>query len=126
MDKTCYIPFLKLTFAPELKRTTNMIDLTEDNLQEIVENNDKVMVQYGATWCGNCRITKPKFKRIAAENEDIQFVYVDAEKLPNSRGMAEVKNLPFFAGFKGGKLVSQSAGNKEEVIKRVLDEVTSN
>lgn len=103
-----------------------MIDLTEDNLKEIVENNDKVMVQYGATWCGNCRIVKPKFKRIAAENEDIQFVYVDAEKLPDSRGLAEVKNLPFFAGFKGGKLVAQSAGNKEEVIKRVLDEVTSN
>ncbi|MDX1629547.1 MAG: thioredoxin family protein [Fulvivirga sp.] len=103
-----------------------MIDLTEDNLQEIVENNDKVMVQYGATWCGNCRITKPKFKRMAMENEDVKFVYVDAEKLPGSRSLADVENLPTFAGFKNGKLVSQSAGNKVEVIKNILDEVTAN
>jgi len=103
-----------------------MIDLTEDNLQEIVNGNEKVMVQYGATWCGNCRITKPKFKRLASENEDIQFVYVDAEKLPNSRGLAEVKNLPTFAGFKNGKLVSQAAGNKIDTITNVLHEVTNN
>ena len=103
-----------------------MIELTEDNLQEIVDGNEKVMVQYGATWCGNCRLIKPKFKRLAGENEDITFVYVDAEKLPNSRSLAEVKNLPTFAGFKNGKLVSQSAGNKIEVINTVLDEVANN
>ncbi|MFY0599545.1 MAG: thioredoxin family protein [Cyclobacteriaceae bacterium] len=103
-----------------------MIELTEDNLQEIVNSNEKVMVQYGATWCGNCRLTKPKFKRMSGENEDIKFIYVDAEKLPESRALAEVKNLPTFAGFKDGKLVSQLAGNKVEVITKVLNEVTNN
>lgn len=103
-----------------------MIELQEDNLQEIVATNEAVMVQYGATWCGNCRLTKPKFKRIAGENESIKFVYVDAEKLPQSRAMADIKNLPTFAGFKNGKLVFQSEGNKEEIITKVLNEVTSN
>ena len=41
-----------------------MIELAEDTLEEIINSNDQVMVQYGATWCGNCRVTKPKFKRI--------------------------------------------------------------
>jgi thiol-disulfide isomerase/thioredoxin len=103
-----------------------MIELTEDKLQEIVNENKKVMVQYGATWCGNCRLTKPKFKRLSGENPDIEFVYVDAEKLPNSRQMAEVTTLPTFAGFSNGKLVSQAQGNKEDVIKQVLNEVTNN
>lgn len=103
-----------------------MIELTDDNLSEIVAQNKKVMVQYGATWCGNCRVTKPKFKRLATENEEVMFVYVDAEKLPNSRTLAEVKNLPTFAGFKNGTLISQAAGNKEEIIKTILNEVTSN
>lgn len=48
-------------------------ELTEDTLQEIVKNNKKVVVQYGATWCGNCRIMKPKFKKLASENEEIPF-----------------------------------------------------
>ena len=42
-----------------------MIDLIEDNLGEVLSSNKKVMVQYGATWCGNCRLTKPKFKRLS-------------------------------------------------------------
>jgi thiol-disulfide isomerase/thioredoxin len=103
-----------------------MIELTEDTLKEVVDNNDKVIVQYGATWCGNCRIVKPKFKRLSNSHEDVTFVYVDAEKLPESRKMAEVKNLPTFAGFKSGKLISQQAGNKEEVITRVLNEIANN
>ncbi len=102
-----------------------MIDLIEDNLGEVLSSNKKVMVQYGATWCGNCRLTKPKFKRLSTENEDITFLYVDAEKLPGTRQFADVSNLPTFAGFVDGKLVKQSQGNKIEVIQDVLHEVTN-
>ena len=102
-----------------------MIELTQDNLGEILSSNNKVMVQYGAGWCGNCRLTKPKFKRMSSENQDITFVYVDAEKLPGSRQFADVSNLPTFAGFVDGKLVKQSQGNKIEVIQDVLHEVTN-
>ena len=102
-----------------------MIDLIEDNLGEVLSSNKKVMVQYGATWCGNCRLTKPKFKRLSTENEDITFLYVDAEKLHGTRQFADVSNLPTFAGFVDGKLVKQSQGNKIEVIQDVLHEVTN-
>ena len=102
-----------------------MIDLIEDNLGEVLSSNKKVMVQYGATWCGNCRLTKPKFKRLSTENEDITFLYVDAEKLPGTRQFADISNLPTFAGFVDGKLVKQSQGNKIEVIQDVLHEVTN-
>lgn len=102
------------------------VELTEDTLQEELAKSQKVMVQYGATWCGNCKITKPKFKRMAEENSDISFFYVDAEKLPNSRQFADVSNLPTFAGFVDGKLVKQNQGNKVEIIQEVLDAVTSN
>lgn len=103
-----------------------MIELSEDNLKQILSENEKVMVQYGATWCGNCRLTKPKFKRLSGENEGITFVYVDAEKYPESRSLATVENLPTFAGFVNGEVVSQKAGNKGTIINEVLDEVTNN
>ena len=89
-------------------------ELTEDQLQEVVAQNEKVVVQYGATWCGNCRIMKPKFKKLAAENEEIPFYYVDAEKLPESRKLAKVDNLPTFAIFKNGELVNQVQSNQAE------------
>lgn len=103
-----------------------MIELTTDTLETIINENEKVMVQYGASWCGACRLTKPKFKKLSSENEGITFLYVDAEKLPNSRSLAEVTNLPTFAGFVNGKLVKQNQGNKIEAIEVVLNEVTNN
>ena len=101
-------------------------EITEDNLEQLLASNKKVMVQYGAGWCGNCKITKPKFKRMAEENEGIEFYYVDAEKFPNSRKFANVSNLPTFAGFVNGALVKEAQGNKIETIQEVLHEVTAN
>ncbi len=95
-------------------------ELTEDNLKEIVADNKKVAVQFSASWCGNCRIMKPKFKKLATENEDIPFVMVDAEKLPESRKMAKVDNLPTFAIYKDGNLVAQEQTNKFDVLKDLI------
>ncbi|MHB0754150.1 thioredoxin family protein [Polaribacter sp. M15] len=98
-------------------------ELTTDSLQEIVKENEKVVVQYSATWCGNCRIMKPKFKKLASENESTAFVIVDAEKFPESRKLADVSNLPTFATFVGGEKKNQVQTNKFDVLKELVSEV---
>jgi thiol-disulfide isomerase/thioredoxin len=98
-------------------------ELQEDNLDEIIASNPKVIVQYMATWCGNCRIMKPKFKKLASENEDIPFVLVDAEKFPESRRLAVVDNLPTFATFTNGNKLNQIQTNKFDVLKELVSEV---
>ena len=102
------------------------VEATVDDLKIQVDQHQKVMVQYGATWCGNCKITKPKFNRFARVHEDILFGYVDAEKFPDSRKMANVSNLPTFASFKDGLLVEEAQGNKIETIEQVLHALTGN
>ena len=98
-------------------------ELSEDNLAQIISDNKKVVVQYSATWCGNCRIMKPKFKKLALENENIAFVIVDAEKFPESRKLADVSNLPTFASFVGGKKINQTQTNKFDVLKELVSEI---
>lgn len=100
-------------------------ELKEDNLQEIINANDKVIVQYSAGWCGNCRIMKPKFKKLASLNESVAFVLVDAEKFPNSRQLAQVDNLPTFATFKDGAFLNQVQTNKLDSLNTLVDEITS-
>lgn len=103
------------------------LELTDDTLQEVVSNHETVLVQFSAGWCGNCRLMKPKFKRLSGEQaENVAFVIVDAEKFPESRKLANVTNLPTFASFKNGVLVNQVQTNKEEQLKTLIDEVTSN
>ena len=99
------------------------IELKEDNLAQVVAENDTVLVQYSAGWCGNCRIMKPKFKKLAAENEDIPFYYVDAEKFPESRKLATVDNLPPFAAFEGGTLKNQVQTNQAESLNNLFSEL---
>lgn len=101
-------------------------ELENDSLQDFVNSNETVLVQYAASWCGNCRIMKPKFKKMATENENVSFVIVDAEKFPESRKLANVDNLPTFAAFKNGKLVNQVQTNKIDGLTNLLNEVTSN
>ena len=103
-----------------------LIELQEDNLAAVIAKNETVLVQFSAGWCGNCRLMKPKFKRLALENEAAAFVLVDAEKFPNSRKLANVNNLPTFAAFKNGILVNQLQTNKEDLLKNLINEVTSN
>lgn len=103
-----------------------MKELQEDHLQEIVSANDVVFVQYGATWCGNCKIMKPKFKRAAEQHTNAVFYYVDAEKFPKSRTLATVNNLPTFAVFKHGELLNQVQTNKADVLNQFIDEATTN
>jgi thioredoxin 1 len=98
-------------------------ELNQDNLAEIVADNEKVVVQYMASWCGNCRLMKPKFKKLASENEQVQFVLVDAEQFPESRKLASVNNLPTFATFVNGKLVNQTQTNKQEVLNDLVGEI---
>jgi len=98
-------------------------ELEKDNLDEIIANNPKVIVQYMATWCGNCRIMKPKFKKLASENENIPFLLVDAEKFPESRRLAVVDNLPTFATFANGNKLNQIQTNKFDVLKDLVSEV---
>ena len=100
-----------------------LIDLTEDTLQDLVSNNEKVVVQYSASWCGNCRIMKPKFKKLASENENLTFVLVDAEISPESRKLANVNNLPTFATFVNGALVNETQTNKAEVLTDLVNEI---
>ena len=103
-----------------------ILELENDNLKEIVDQNKKVVVQYSATWCGNCRIMKPKFKKEATENDDITFVLADAEKFPESRKLANVDNLPTFAIFNNGELKNQVQTNKHDILKELISEITSN
>ena len=98
-------------------------ELEQDNLPQLVSDNDTVIVQYSASWCGNCRIMKPKFKKLSTENENITFVMVDAEKFPESRKLAKVDNLPTFATFKDGAFMNQVQTNKFDVLKDLVEEV---
>lgn len=98
-------------------------ELVQDNLGDVLKNHHKMVVLFSASWCGNCKIMKPKFKKLASENESIKFVIVDAEQFPNSRKLANVDNLPTFAIFENSVLINQVQTNKLEPLEELVNEI---
>lgn len=93
-------------------------------MADIIAQHPIVLAQYSAGWCGNCRLMKPKFKRLSAQQEGDVFVIGDAEKFPLSRKLANVNNLPSFASSKNGVLLIQVQTNKEEQLKILINKAS--
>jgi thiol-disulfide isomerase/thioredoxin len=103
-----------------------LIELSTDTLKNEIDQHGKVLVQFSAGWCGNCRIMKPKFKKMASENTNMKFFMIDAEKNTESRKLANVDNLPTFAYFKNGELENQVQTNKADMLLKFVNEAANN
>ena len=71
-----------------------LTELTTDTLETEINQHETVLVQFSAGWCGNCRIMKPKFKKMASEHTHAKFYMIDAEKNPNSENWLTLVIFP--------------------------------
>lgn len=94
---------------------------------EILKTHEKVVVKFYADWCGSCKLFAPKFRRLSDHEDysDILFLDINAEENPETRKLAGVDNLPFFAGFKNGLLMEGVSTSKEEVVTALLNKLNA-
>ena len=54
-----------------------VVDLTQDNLEATIRDNDIVLIDFWADWCGPCKQFAPVYEKVAENHPDIAFGKVD-------------------------------------------------
>jgi len=99
-------------------------EATKDNFSEVIENNDIVVVDYWAPWCGPCRSFAPIFEATAEANPDITFVKVNTEDEQELAAHFQIRSIPTLMVFREQVLVFSQAGVlPESALTEVLTKV---
>lgn len=79
-------------------------------LQEIIANNPKVVIDFKATWCGPCKRMEPILDALAKEFTDILFIAVDVDLFGDISSIHNVRSMPTFVFFRNGKKIATATG----------------
>ena len=100
------------------------VDLTKDTLQSTIDDNDIVVLDFWAPWCGPCKGFAPVFEKVAGENPDVTFAKINTEEEQELGQMFQIRSIPTLLIFRENIIVfSQPGALPESALTEIIGKV---
>ena len=98
--------------------------LTQTNLDDTINNNDIVVIDFWAPWCGPCQTFKPIFEQAAEKHEDAVFASCNTEEQSELAAMFQIQSIPTLVVFRDGiGIFGQPGMLPAEALDELIDKV---
>ncbi len=102
------------------------IELTKENFNETIENNDVVIVDFWAPWCGPCRMFAPTFEAVSEQYPNVVFAKLNTEDQQELAASFNIRSIPTLMVFREKVIIFTQAGMLpkaafEQVVQKSLE-----
>jgi thioredoxin 1 len=102
------------------------VELTKNNLDSLIKENDILLIDFWAEWCGPCKMFGPIFEEVAEANPDMAFAKCDTDQESEAAMRFGIRSIPTLAIFREGILVFLQPGAMhksalESILKQVRE-----
>lgn len=86
------------------------VELTKDNFKDVIEQNDFLIIDFWAPWCGPCQSFGPVYEQVSEKYDDIVFAKVNTQDEQELAGMFNVRSIPTLMIFREQVILYSEAG----------------
>ncbi|WP_297527441.1 thioredoxin [Thiohalobacter sp.] len=92
------------------RRFVATVELTKENFEDVITNNDFVIIDFWADWCGPCKNFAPIFEEVSEKHPDIVFGKINTEKEQELAAHFQIRSIPTLMIFRDRIIIFAQPG----------------